>query len=76
MFSFGIKDIIDIFSVAILLYYIYRLMKESSSANIFGGIIVFIVVMLLSPRTSKSIIKMHNITVSLIKVVFFQFLEI
>lgn len=44
MFSFGIKDIIDIFSVAILLYYIYRLMKESSSANIFGGIIVFIVV--------------------------------
>lgn len=44
MFSFGIKDIIDIFSVAILLYYIYRLMKESSSANIFGGIMVFIVV--------------------------------
>ena len=44
MLSFGIKDIIDIFSVAILLYYIYRLMKESSSANIFGGIIVFIVV--------------------------------
>lgn len=44
MFSFGIKDIIDIFSVAILLYYIYRLMKESSSANIFGGIMVFLVV--------------------------------
>ena len=44
MISFGIKDVIDIFSVAIILYYIYRLMKESSSANIFGGIIVFIVV--------------------------------
>lgn len=44
MISFGIKDIIDIVSVALLLYYIYRLMKESSSANIFGGIIVFIVV--------------------------------
>ncbi len=44
MLSIGIKDIIDIFLVAILLYYIYRLMKESSSANIFGGIIVFVVV--------------------------------
>lgn len=43
MISFGIKDAIDILSVAILLYYIYRLMKESSSANIFGGIIMFIV---------------------------------
>lgn len=44
MMTFGIKDIIDIVSVALLLYYIYRLMKESSSANIFGGIIIFIVV--------------------------------
>lgn len=44
MLTFGIKDIIDIFSVAILLYYIYRLMKESSSAKIFIGIIIFIVV--------------------------------
>ncbi len=43
MFSFGIKDILDILSVTFLLYYIYRLMKESSSANIFGGIMVFIV---------------------------------
>lgn len=44
MISFGLKDILDILLVALLLYYIYRLMKESSSANIFGGIIVFIVV--------------------------------
>lgn len=44
MINFGIKDVIDIVLVALLLYYIYRLMKESSSANIFGGIIVFIVV--------------------------------
>ena len=42
MFTFGIKDIIDIFLVALLLYYIYRLMKESSSANIFSGILIFI----------------------------------
>ena len=31
MITFGIKDIIDIVLVALLLYYIYRLMKESSS---------------------------------------------
>ena len=44
MISFGLKDALDILLVALLLYYIYRLMKESSSANIFGGIIVFVVV--------------------------------
>lgn len=44
MISFGLKDALDILLVSLLLYYIYRLMKESSSANIFGGIIVFVVV--------------------------------
>lgn len=44
MLSFGLKDILDILLVALLLYYIYRLMKESSSANIFAGIIIFLVV--------------------------------
>ena len=34
MISIGLKDVIDIVLVALLLYYIYRLMKESSSANI------------------------------------------
>ena len=29
--SFGIKDFIDIFLVALMLYYVYRLMKESRS---------------------------------------------
>ena len=28
-FDFGIKDIIDILLVAFMLYYVYRLMKES-----------------------------------------------
>ena len=41
-FEFGIKDIIDIFSVALMLFYVYRLMKESRSLNIFSGIMVFI----------------------------------
>lgn len=46
LFSFGIKDIIDIFLVALMLYYIYRLMKESRSLNIFVGIMLFILVWL------------------------------
>ncbi len=43
MFEFGIKDFVDIFCVALMLYYIYRLMKESRSLNVFIGIMVFIV---------------------------------
>lgn len=46
MFEFGIKDIIDILLVALMLYYIYRLMKESRSLNVFIGIIVFVMVWL------------------------------
>ena len=42
-FEFGIKDIIDIVLVALMLYYVYRLMKESRSLNVFMGILVFIV---------------------------------
>ena len=44
MLSFSIKDIIDILLVATLLFYIYRLMKESRSGNIFMGILIFIIV--------------------------------
>ncbi len=46
MFYFGIKDIIDIVLVALMLYYIYRLMKESRSLNVFIGIMVFVLVWL------------------------------
>ncbi len=46
MFEFGIKDIIDIFCVALMLYYLYRLMKESRSLNVFIGIIVFVIIWL------------------------------
>ena len=42
-FEFGIKDIIDIFLVALALFYIYRLMRESRSLNVFIGIMVFII---------------------------------
>ncbi len=43
-FSFELKDAIDILLVALMLYYIYRLMKESRSLNVFIGIMIFVVV--------------------------------
>ena len=46
LLEFGIKDIIDIVLVALMLYYIYRLMRESRSLNAFNGIMVFVVVWL------------------------------
>ena len=49
-FEFGIKDLIDILLVAILLYYIYRLMRDSRSVNVFNGIMVFIVIWLLTSQ--------------------------
>ena len=45
-FEFGIKDFIDILSVAFLLYYTYKLMKASGSINVFTGILVFILIWL------------------------------
>ena len=45
-FEFGIKDIVDIVLVALMLYYIYRLMKESRSLNVFMGILIFVVLWL------------------------------
>ena len=38
MIEFGIKDALDVLLVASLLFYVYRLMKESRSLNIFVGI--------------------------------------
>ncbi|MDR1119792.1 MAG: diadenylate cyclase CdaA [Dysgonamonadaceae bacterium] len=42
MIPFGVKDIIDIVLVAILLYQTYRMMKNSGSGALFGGIVSFI----------------------------------
>lgn len=47
MINFELKDFVDIVLVALMLYYIYRLMKQSSSANIFSGILVFLFVWIL-----------------------------
>ena len=46
-FDFGIKDIVDIVLMALMLYYAYRLMKESRSLNVFMGLLVFVVLWLL-----------------------------
>lgn len=45
-FEFGLKDFIDIVLVALLLYYVYKLMKVSGSIRIFTGILVFILIWL------------------------------
>ncbi|MBD5304696.1 MAG: TIGR00159 family protein [Bacteroides sp.] len=44
MIHFGIKDIIDILIVALLLFYLYRLMKNSGTLSLFYGVLGFIVV--------------------------------
>lgn len=46
--SFGIKDVFDIVIVAFMLYYLYRIMKESGTINIFYGVLAFIVVWLVA----------------------------
>ena len=45
-FQFGLKDCIDIFLVALMLFYIYRLMRESRSLNVFVGIMIFVLMWL------------------------------
>ena len=58
--NFSIIDIVDVLLVAAILYYFYRLMKESGSLNVFIGILVFfftwvIVSLLLDMRLLGSI---------------------
>ena len=47
MIDFGLKDCMDILLVAVMLYYIYRVMHESRSINMFIGIVIFIIVWVL-----------------------------
>lgn len=47
---FGIKDAFDILLVALLLFYLYRLMKESGVINIFYGVMAFIVVWVIASQ--------------------------
>ena len=40
--TINFKDLIDIFLVAVVLFYCYKLMKQSRSVNIFYGILLFV----------------------------------
>lgn len=46
-FDFTIKDAIDIVLFALMLYYLYKMMKDSGSLNIFAGIMMFLFVWVL-----------------------------
>ena len=50
MEHFGIRDAFDIAIVALLLFYLYRIMKESGTINIFFGVLAFIVVWVLTTQ--------------------------
>ncbi|MDE5953501.1 MAG: diadenylate cyclase CdaA [Duncaniella sp.] len=50
MDHFGLKDAFDIAIVALLLFYLYRIMKESGTLNIFFGVLAFIVVWVLTSQ--------------------------
>ena len=51
--TFGIKDAIDILCVALLLFYLYRMMKRTGSLNMFIGILVFIFLWMLVSQVFK-----------------------
>jgi len=51
--AFGVKDIVDIVLVALLLYQAYKLMKDTGAANIFLGIMTFVVFWFLVTRVFK-----------------------
>ena len=42
--NIGIKDIVDILIVALLLFYLYRLMRKSGTLSLFYGVLAFIIV--------------------------------
>ena len=43
-FEFGFKDLIDVLLVACILYETYRLLKRTGAANLFWGILAFLLV--------------------------------
>lgn len=44
MIDFGIKDIIDILIVGLMLFYLYRMMRNSGTLSLFYGVLAFIVI--------------------------------
>lgn len=64
--DFGIIDFIDVFLVALLLYYVYKLVKGTVAINIFIGIIVIYAVWKLTDVLKMNML--HNIFDGFIKV--------
>ncbi len=52
-FNINVKDIIDIVLTALLLFGIYRLLKRSGAANVFLGVMTFIIVWFLVSQVLK-----------------------
>lgn len=48
MISFGLKDIIDILIIAVMLFYIYKMMKSSGTLSLFYGVLIFFVLWVLA----------------------------
>jgi len=48
--TFSIKDAFDIAIAALLLFYIYRIMKESGTLNVFYGVLAFTVVWVIASQ--------------------------
>ncbi|MCH5226812.1 MAG: diadenylate cyclase CdaA [Muribaculaceae bacterium] len=48
MISFGIKDLIDIIIIAVMLFYIYKMMKSSGTLSLFYGVLIFFVLWILA----------------------------
>lgn len=48
MVTIGIKDIIDILIISLLLFYIYRMMKNSGTLSLFYGVLVFFAIWVLA----------------------------
>jgi len=64
--DFGVIDFIDVFLVAILLYYVYKLVKGTVAINIFIGIIMIYAIWKLTDLLKMSML--HNIFDGFIKV--------
>lgn len=72
----GIKDIVDILIVATILYYIYKIMKESGTLSIFLGILAFIVIWFITSvflkmeLTGRILDKFMNIGLLILVIIF------
>lgn len=72
----GIKDIIDILIVATILFYVYKIMKESGTLSIFLGILTFIIIWFIASvflkmqLTGRILDKFMNIGLLILVIIF------